>query len=81
MQGAEAGWHHVRLLKCGSGECEHHGRRFSDLDAPGLAALLRCLPDLKPMETWTTGGLRPGRESERWLNTLLGRTEVAWATS
>jgi len=39
------------------------------------------VPDLEAMETWTTGDLRPGREAERWLNTLLRRTEAAWASS
>ena len=28
-------------FKYGTGEREHHGRRFTDLDEPGLAALLR----------------------------------------
>ncbi len=37
--------------------------------------------DLEEVETWTTGDLRPGREAERWLNTLLRRTEAAWASS
>ena len=68
-------------FKYGSGEREHHGRRFTDLDEPGLAALLRCVPDLEAMETWTTDDLRPGREAERWLNTLLRRTVAAWANS
>lgn len=64
-------------FKYGSGEREHHGRHFSDLDEPGLAALLRQVPNLEPVDTWTTGDLRPGREAERWLNTLLRRTEAA----
>jgi hypothetical protein len=68
-------------FKYGRGEREHHGRRFTDLDEPGLAALLDQVPGIVPVETWTTGDLRPGRESERWLNTLLGRTEAAWAGS
>ncbi len=68
-------------FKYGSGEREHHGRRFTDLDEPGLAALLRQVPGLEEVETWTTGDLRPGREAERWLNTLLRRTEAAWASS
>ena len=68
-------------FKYGSGEREHHGRRFTDLDEPGLAALLRCVPDLKPMESWTTGDLRPGREAERWLNTVLRKKEAAWGSS
>jgi len=64
-------------FKYGRGEREHHGRRFTDLDEPGLEALLRHVPNLQPVETWTTGDLRPGREAERWLNTLLRRTEAA----
>jgi SAM-dependent methyltransferase len=62
-------------FKYGSGEREHHGRRFTDLDELGLAELLRQVPGLAEVETWTTGDLRPGREAERWLNTLLRRTE------
>ena len=67
-------------LKYGSGEREQHGRRFTDLDEPGLAALLRCVPDLEPVETWSIGDLRPGREAERWLNTLLRRAPGARAS-
>jgi SAM-dependent methyltransferase len=63
-------------FKYGSGEREHHGRGFTDLDESGLAALLRRVPELEEVETWTTGDLRPGREAERWLNTLLRRTEA-----
>jgi len=62
-------------FKYGSGEREHHGRRFTDLDEPGLAALLQQVPGLDEVETWTTADLRRGREAERWLNTLLRRTE------
>ena len=68
-------------FKYGGGEREHHGRRFTDLDEAGLAALLRRVPGLELMESWISGDLRPARESDRWLNTLLRRTEVAWASS
>ena len=68
-------------FKYGSGEREHHSRRFTDLDEPGLEALLQQVPGLEEVETWTTADLRPGREAERWLNTLLRRTEGTWASS
>jgi hypothetical protein len=61
-------------FKYGSGERSHHCRRFTDLEEPGLAALLEQLSDLEPIETWTTGDLRPSREPERWLKMLLHRT-------
>ncbi len=61
-------------FKYGRGEREHHGRRFTDLDEAGLATLLDQVEGLTEMETWTTGDQRPGRESERWLNTLLVAT-------
>jgi SAM-dependent methyltransferase len=64
-------------FKFGSGEREHHGRRFTDLDESGLAELLRQVRGLEAMETWITVDLRPGREAERWLNTLLRSTEAA----
>lgn len=62
-------------FKYGKGEREHRGRRFTDLDEPGLASLLDEVAhlgqQLAPSDVWITGDLRPGRESERWLNFLL----------
>ena len=58
-------------FKYGSGEREHHGRRFTDLDEAGLATLVNQIEGLSTLETWTTGDRRPGRESECWLNALL----------
>ena len=60
-------------FKYGSGEREHGGRRFTDLDESGLAALLATTPAFTELETWTTADRRPGRADERWLNTLLTR--------
>ncbi len=61
-------------FKYGSGEREHGGRRFTDLDETGLAALLAATPAFIELETWTTADQRPGRGNERWLNTLLQRS-------
>ena len=58
-------------FKYGRGEREHNGRRFTDLDEAGLTALLRSMPALAELETWTTTDQRPARADERWLNTLL----------
>jgi SAM-dependent methyltransferase len=58
-------------FKYGHGERDHNGRRFTDLDEAGLGALLRVVPALVELETWTTADRRTGRGDERWLNTLL----------
>lgn len=58
-------------FKYGSGEREHGGRRFTDLDEDGLAALVAGIEGLEIQEIWTTADRRPGRESEHWLNALL----------
>lgn len=58
-------------FKYGQGKREHGGRNFTDLDEAGLAALLRAVPSFTTLETWTTADRLPGREDERWLNTVL----------
>ncbi|RKT38056.1 class I SAM-dependent methyltransferase [Thiocapsa rosea] len=58
-------------FKYGAGEREHGGRRFTDLDEMGLAALVEAVPALAVIETWITGDRREGREGERWLNAVV----------
>jgi len=65
-------------FKHGAGERDSDGRRFTDLDEAGLSALLGRVEGLEELETWATGDLRAGRETELWLNTLVRRTEDAW---
>ena len=60
-------------FKYGAGEREHGGRRFTDLDEEGLAALVGAVPALAVVETWVTGDRREGREGERWLNAVVAR--------
>jgi SAM-dependent methyltransferase len=64
-------------FKYGSGEREHGGRRFTDLDEAGLIALIGEMPALAVAETWVTGDRREGREGERWLNAVVAR---GWPT-
>ncbi|HYN76953.1 MAG TPA: class I SAM-dependent methyltransferase [Lamprocystis sp. (in: g-proteobacteria)] len=61
-------------FKYGQGERDHYGRRFTDLDETGLAALLQEVQGLKEIQTWITTDVRPGRATESWLNTLLVAT-------
>ncbi|MCB1920522.1 MAG: class I SAM-dependent methyltransferase [Candidatus Competibacteraceae bacterium] len=58
-------------FKYGSGEREQEGRRFTDLDEAGLAALLHAAPYFTVLETWITADQRPERAVERWFNLLL----------
>jgi SAM-dependent methyltransferase len=58
-------------FKYGEGEQIRNGRQFTDLDETGLADLLKQTQELIEVETWVTGDVRPGREAECWLNTLL----------
>lgn len=60
-------------FKYGRGEREQGNRHFTDLDEAGLATLLRAVPCLAEREIWVTADRRPGREAERWLNSLLQR--------
>ena len=58
-------------FKYGQGEREHGGRRFSDLDEAGLAALLQAVPCFTVLKTWITLDQRPERADDCWFNTLL----------
>lgn len=58
-------------FKYGHGEQMRNGRHFTDLDEAGLADLLKHVGSFVEIETWVTCDRRPGRESERWLNSLL----------
>ncbi|MCS4272466.1 MULTISPECIES: bifunctional 2-polyprenyl-6-hydroxyphenol methylase/3-demethylubiquinol 3-O-methyltransferase UbiG [Raoultella] len=57
-------------FKYGTGEREKEGRRFTDLDEAGLAALVAALVDIDITRMWQTLDKRPDR-SETWLNALL----------
>lgn len=63
-------------FKYGRGEREHNGRCFTDMDETSLATLLWEVQRLKELETWITTDLRPGREADHWLNTLLAPTAL-----
>lgn len=61
-------------FKYGDFEGMRNGRYFSDFTEPELRSLIGPIPQLAIEDLWTSGDVRPGRESERWLNVLLRKT-------
>ena len=62
-------------FKYGDYEGERNGRYFTDLTEERLKALLQEADPVAPLsitDLWITGDARPGRESENWLNAILG---------
>jgi len=64
-------------FKYGTGSREEDGRRFTDLDEATLAMLFAESGGLQVRESWVTPDRRPDRQSDRWLNALLGIAEGA----
>lgn len=58
-------------FKYGSGEKERNGRHYIDFTEKTAQELFRQIPGLDITKNWTSGDVRPGRESEGWLNLLL----------
>ena len=57
-------------FKYGEYAGERNGRFFTDLTENGLKKLLEDV-DVRIIDTWITGDVRPGRENELWLNAVL----------
>jgi SAM-dependent methyltransferase len=55
-------------------------RLFSDYNEETFSRLLSEVPLLVLIRSWITTDVRPGRESERWLNLILRKTSFAAAT-
>ena len=58
-------------FKYGDFEGYRNGRYFTDMNEERLENLLKDRAELELIETAVTGDVRPGRESEKWLNVLL----------
>jgi SAM-dependent methyltransferase len=58
-------------FKYGDGEIFRNGRYFNGYDEPAFARLLDELPGLRLVYQAVTRDVRPGRETERWLNNYL----------
>lgn len=59
-------------FKYGQAAQVRHGRFFTDMNEHKLHTTLATSP-LTIKQTWVTSDVRPGRESEQWLNAILIR--------
>lgn len=57
--------------KYGHGDESRKGRHFTNYTKETFGELVNLCPSLKILEMWKTGDVRPGRESEMWLNVIL----------
>ena len=60
-------------FKYGTEERDHHGRRFTDLDEPGLKVLFQGA-GLGVLDMLVTHDVRAGREHERWVSAVGRKT-------
>lgn len=61
-------------FKHGIGERLKDGRRFTDMTAESLAALLDGCRAFDQPEIWESRDCRPGRASEVWVNSVVKKT-------
>lgn len=64
------GWIYTSF-KYGKFEGERNGRYFTDFTKKTFDGFLSGIRHVKIEEQWLTGDVRPGRESEQWLNLIL----------
>ena len=72
---AESGCFYVSF-KYGTFAGERNGRYFTDMTEESFAELLEEVPGLAIEEFFVSEDVRPGRESERWLNVMMVKTVV-----
>ena len=58
-------------FKYGTFSGERNGRFFTDMDENSFSTTLRDIPELKIFKQYITEDVRPGRESEKWLNVFM----------
>ena len=63
-------------FKYGDYSGERNGRFFTDMDENSFGAILTEIPALEVYKQYITEDVRPGRESEKWLNMFLKKGET-----
>lgn len=54
---------------------ERNGRYFTDMTEDSLGQLLRDVGGFNIVRMWITADVRPGRDSEKWLNVVLRKNK------
>ena len=62
-------------FKPGDGEVFRDGRLFNNYNHQSFARLIACIPELDLVEVWFSEHVRPERQSEMWLNTILSKRD------
>ena len=62
-------------FKYGDFSGERNGRYFTDMTEDSFGKLLRDVGGFSVIRLWITSDVRPGRDSEKWLNAILRKTE------
>ena len=60
-------------FKYGEYEGDRNGRYFTDMTEERFAGLIESFEELRIIDTMVTGDVRAGRESERWVNVVVGK--------
>lgn len=63
-------------FKYGEFEGERGGRYFTDFTETAFRKFLAGIPGLVIEKCWITGDVRPGRDTEKWLNVLIRKCIV-----
>ena len=58
-------------FKYGTFEGERNGRWFLDMNEDVFSEFIMHFPELELVDEWISSDIRPGRDSEKWLNILL----------
>ena len=63
-------------FKYGEYEGVRNGRYFTDFTEGSFEKYIADIENVKMVESWTTGDVRPGRGDEKWLNLILRKADM-----
>lgn len=63
-------------FKYGSEQRVHNGRAFTDLTETALSDLINTHTQMQVIKHWLSDDVRPGRETEIWLNALIKHSNL-----